>query len=323
MTNLKSRNLTNTQIKEFEETTEFMFHDVEEKDKQSIFFTIRFGIFQFETENEEISCFGPEGSTDYFAMAAGDTIVFTGSGNTLINTNYKNYMSDQGDASVLPFNKKKEPWGVNRVVKKGKQLWYTTTNTGLWMSEGMHLTNFNQQDSTINNNLSDVCFDEKDHVIFSSNSGEIFIATSSHGAFTIHYRIKVEDGLHGNTISWLVYDPKGYVWAGTNLGINCIDLKELFKTGKKIIRFYDEEEGYSGQNSQKAVIDAKGKIWIAANDQLISLNTNTLLTSNSNQGSLVLQSVEINNKQGKQNIVKNVKGSFTSQGRPLTQRVNN
>lgn len=40
---------------------------------------------------------------------------------------------------------------------------------GLWMSEGLRMVNFNKYDSTINNTINDICFDENDRVIFGSN----------------------------------------------------------------------------------------------------------------------------------------------------------
>ena len=162
------------------------------------------------------------------------------------------------------------------------------------MSQGMHLVNFNKADSTISNDLNDVCFDKKEHVIFGSNTGEICIATYEDNRLKINYRINNDNGLQGNSIFWLLADQNGKLWAGTNKGLNCIDLDQLYRTGKYVIRFMDEEDGYTGQSSKKGVIDQEGNLWIAANDQLIRLNTKNFHSSDSNTVKIIIKSLEIN-----------------------------
>jgi len=82
---------------------------------------------------------------------------------------------------------------------------------------------------------------------------------------------------------------------GTNLGLNCIDLDWLYSKGTCQIRFWDEENGYSGQSSRKAVIDRQGNLWIGANEQLIRLVTKSILNNSTEPGKIILKSLEINN----------------------------
>lgn len=89
-------------------------------------------------------------------------------------------------------------------------------------------------------------------------------------------------------------DQKGKLWAGTNRGLSCIDLDSLYTSGKCIIRFVDEEDGYTGQSSKKAVIDAGGNLWIAADDQLIRFDTKIFLTNQVQSGKIILKSIDIN-----------------------------
>jgi hypothetical protein len=100
--------------------------------------------------------------------------------------------------------------------------------------------------------------------------------------------------LQGTSVSWLVADKKGKLWAGTNLGLNCIDLDELYLTNKTNIRFIDEEYGYTGHSSKKAVMDIEGNLWIGADGQLIRFNTNSFLSASEKTGSVVMRSLEIN-----------------------------
>ena len=201
--------------------------------------------------------------------------------------------------SVLPENqffafKDGNPKDVNRMVKHGKQFWYATQATGLWMSEGSNRIHFNESDSTISKNLNDVCFDEKGHVIFGSNSGEVCIGNYSNQKLKIDYRINSDNGLQGSSISWIVVDQNGKLWVGTNLGLNCIDLDQLYTKGTYQIRFLDEENGYTGQSSKKVVIDLKGNLWIGADEQLIRLDTKSFLSTHNEPEKIILKSLEIN-----------------------------
>lgn len=274
--NLRAQNLDPASIGFLAKEVDFWFQDMDENSGK-LYFTNRFGIFELDPPTERIRCLGPEGANDFFSVPAGDTIVFTGSGYTVINANFENTTPYESDTSLIAYTENDEPRVVNHIAKRGNQVWFTTTTTGLWMSQGLRLINFNRSDSTISKNLNDVCFGDEGQVFFGSNSGEIYMARLEGDQLKINHRIAEKQGLKGHTISWLVYDPKGYLWAGTNWGLNCIDLKNLFQGGENPVRFYDEEEGYTAQASHEAVIDPSGKLWICGHDQLLAVNTNQLL----------------------------------------------
>jgi hypothetical protein len=243
---------------------------------------------------------GPEGPQSELSVM-GDTLINSDLENTTFNPKFRgnriglNQKSLYLPASFIRFTQNGDPKYVTRLVKNGFQNWYATRTSGLWMSEGMRLINFNKTDSTISNSLNDICFDEHGHVIFGSNTGEICIATYNYKHLKIEYRINSDNGLQGNSITWLVADQKDKLWAGTNLGMNCIDLDELYKTNTTNIRFIDEENGYTGHSSKKAVLDKSGNLWIGADDQLIRFNTKNFLSPTNERGKVILKFLEINN----------------------------
>ncbi len=277
----EARKLVRSQLPEFEKQTAFRFRKVVETDDHSFIVANELGLFCLDESCQHASYLDTEGSTYEFAVAGTDTLILSGweytalnpdyrapwSGNHLTPVNlrpsYKYFLSDHG------------PKNVSRLVKEGIRCWYTSSTSGLWMSEGDRMVNLNQSDTTISEHLNDLCFDEKGRLIFGSNQGEICIATLQKDSLRIDHRIGRDQGLQGNTISWLIADKKGLLWAGTNLGLNCIDLDSLYIKQKVVIRFMNEEEGYSGQSSKRAVIDRKGNLWIAAEDILIKLDTRT------------------------------------------------
>jgi hypothetical protein len=164
------------------------------------------------------------------------------------------------------------------------------------MSSGMKLVNFNQKDSTIGNNLNDICFDNTGRVIFCSNVGDICIGSLSGEKIKTEYRINSDNGLIGNSVTWLYADIRGYLWAGTNRGLNCINLNRLYATGNTEIRYIDEDDGYTGQSSRKAVMDSSGVLWVATSDELLRLDTRSFLSDNSKSGKIILKALDINHK---------------------------
>ncbi|MFO7616490.1 MAG: histidine kinase, partial [Bacteroidales bacterium] len=165
---------------------------------------------------------------------------------------------------------------INRLVRRDNQIWYLSKISGLWMSDGLKLTHFNQADSTIHTNLNDICFDDSGHAFIASNSGEVYIAAFDGVRLEILHRIGQKEGLRGSTANWLVRQG-GYLWIGTNLGLHCLDLDHLFKHNEYRIRFFDKEDGYFGQGSKRAVINQGGQLFVASGNRLIEIGTSKLL----------------------------------------------
>lgn len=296
-----ARDLNFSELANFEKQTNFNFNKVIEDTDHSIIFSSELGLFRWDFTNGVTNYLGQEGALGEFA-SMGDTLIVSVWGPTALNPNYKSSRLKYNNSLYFPpelftrFNKTSDPRDVNRLIKHGKQYWYASSVTGLWVSEGMQLTNFNQTDSTINNNLNDICFDDSGHVIFGSNNGEICIATYKNQKLKIDHRINSENGLQGNSVFWLVTDKKGKLWAGTNRGINCIDLTDLYNQKDYALRFFDEEDGYMGQSGKHAVIDSADNLWIGAGSNLIKIDTKKLLSHEIERNRILLKEIQINNQ---------------------------
>jgi hypothetical protein len=250
-------------------------------------------LFQHNSKDNKINYLGPEGSTGEFVVMGSDSIIYCGWGHSFVNPKFRKDPAENTDFSLLNFTPKLDPWNINHVKKLADRFWYTSWTSGLWTSKGMRLENINQTNNSISANLNDICFDEKGHVIFGSNSGEICIGTYDEKKLKIEYRINTENGLHGNSILWLLADQKGKLWAGTNQGLNCIDLEELYRKGNYKIRFFDEEDGYTGHSAQRVVIDQDDNLWLAAGNDLLKIETQKLLDHIEN-GKVILTTIDIN-----------------------------
>jgi ligand-binding sensor domain-containing protein len=297
-TSLTAKNTAERNIPEFIKKAELNFCQVWEGQDHFLFYTSEFGLHRYDSVTNKTDYFGQSGGPDPVALM-GDTLIAGLWGATalmpLVQSNLIGY-----DYSLAPppglyrfFTKSGDPKDVSRIVKHDNSFWYTTKTSGLWMSKGMNMIHFNEQDSTLSNNVNDICFDIQNHVIFGTNTGEICIGTYADSRLKIDLKISSDNGLRGSSISWLVPDSNNNLWVGTNEGLNCIDLNELYSTGKYIIRFLDEESGYTGQPSKRAVIDARGNLWIAAGEQLIKVNTKSVLSAPQLWGKVILTSMEV------------------------------
>lgn len=296
-----AKDLQQSNLKKFEEQTNFNFNKLISDTPSSIIYSSELGLFRYVKKTDETIYLGQEGALGDFTTL-GDTLIIGVWGPTALNPNYHLDRTKYDNTKYFPtdlfrrFTNDEDPRNVNRLVKRGRQIWYATMYCGLWMSHGMNLINFNKADSTIGNNLNDVCFDESGHVIFGSNTGEICIATYKNQQLKIDFRINGDNGLVGNSVFWLVADQKGKLWAGTNRGLNCIELNDLYTNGKYTIRFFDEEDGYLGQVSRHAVIDANNQLWVGAGKNLIRIKTKDLLENRTETNTVLLSKLEIKNQ---------------------------
>jgi len=294
MTIKKALRLEAARLMEFEKQTDYEYQRITTDVDQSIVFSNRFGLFHYNKTDHKIDYWGPEGSDHEFHIMGRDTMIYCGWGHAVLSPKFRKDPKEVTDLSLLYFTPKHDPWNISHVKKSGDRFWYTSWISGLWTSKGTQLENINQTDSSISNNLNDICFDEKGHVIFGSNSGEICIGTYDGKNLNIEYRINPVNGLQGNSILWLLADQKGKLWVGTNRGLNCIDLEELYRNGNYKISFFDEEDGYTGHSAQRVAMDKDDNLWLAAGNDLLKIETQKLLDHHNEKGKIILTTIDIN-----------------------------
>ncbi len=71
-----------------------------------------------------------------------------------------------------------------------------------------------------------------------------------------HY--SVEDGLSSNSVRSIIQDRKGYIWFGTDNGVDCFDGKQTYNYGRK--------DGPGNSSVYAMFEDADGLIWIATDN---------------------------------------------------------
>ena len=284
-------------LSEFEKQIDFNYQYVIGDPPHAILFSNRFGLFSYNNLTGQRKFLGPEASAkSRFSLMGKDTLLLYGWGSTLVATKFRNESIEIDDSDILLFNDREDPLNTRQVIRKGYTNWYASDTYGLWKSQGKKAERIFDADTLLGSDLTALCDGPKDHLIIGSNSGEVFFAGYEKDTFRIFHTFSKEDGILGNSISWLNVCERNLLWIGTNLGINVLNLDSLYINGKALFQNMNHEEGYTTQAAQKAVTDRQGNFWLTDGDQLVKLNREKFLSQNKNSGKLIISEIEINNR---------------------------
>ena len=83
-----------------------------------------------------------------------------------------------------------------------------------------------------------------------------------------------DDGYAGTTTVSLLLQQNGFLWAGTEQGVNRVDTRAFRQSGTVRVRAYGEEDGFLGvEAAQNAVHEAEdGRLWFGTGDGLTRYN---------------------------------------------------
>jgi len=86
--------------------------------------------------------------------------------------------------------------------------------------------------------------------------------------------VGADDGYGGTTTVSLLLQSNGFLWAGTEQGVNRVDTRAFRRSGTVRVRTYGEEDGFLGvEAAQNAVHEAEnGRLWFGTGDGLTRYN---------------------------------------------------
>jgi len=188
----------------------------------------------------------------------------------------------------------KGPPGILCAAAKGNETWFGSRYQGLFRIVNGRCDAFNVMDPTLPKIINAICFDRQGHVIAGGINGEIIIGKTEADRLSVIHRISPKDGLMGTNIQWMATGPGNMLYAGTNKGLNRIDLNRLYREKVLQISFYDQDEGYFDYSGTTAGMDGDSNIWVGTASHLLKIDTRKLATRKIPAMDLKITSLDVN-----------------------------
>jgi ligand-binding sensor domain-containing protein len=187
----------------------------------------------------------------------------------------------------------KYPLDVNHIIARGNELWFSSFTQGLYRYKEKIFTRYHEQNSSVPANLSSICLDASNNIVIGTTDGRVLILEGS-DSLTMRHELNSQTGITGNEILWLLNDSKNRLWIGTNMGLNIVNLNQLYQSGHAEIHYINESEGYLDYSIRAAIQDQKGIIWLGGQNNLVRIDPEKLLQAPANSERIELTGLEIN-----------------------------
>ncbi len=182
-----------------------------------------------------------------------------------------------------------------RMISRGDEIWCASRTGGLYLTRNGRNYAFSKSVAGLPTGINDICFDGRKNIIAGSNNGELFICRLDGDNLKVISRLNANDGIVGKSILWVQTDHEHNLYAGTNKGLNLVNLDQLYATGKAEVRFFSHETGYSDMNGKQAAVDSSGDIWVATDKSICRISHEIISKHKTHPMKLVLTGLEINN----------------------------
>lgn len=139
------------------------------------------------------------------------------------------------------------------------------------------------------------CADHRGNIISVVNDGLLITSVKHDKTRKPLHRITAGEGLVGNNVSWLIVDKNRKLYAGTNKGLNIIDLEKLYLNGTVHLRFFDKDKGYVIDSANRVTLDGDGNIWVINAKKALRIETGKPGLFSSGKNPIIITAVEVNN----------------------------
>ncbi|MDA3954993.1 MAG: histidine kinase [Bacteroidales bacterium] len=242
------------------------------------------GILYFDMEGNQFSCFSMDSNSIIYGGSWADLFIYP---DIVGNSNF----------NLFNYYEQKSPININKIKIQDDKVWFISSNRGLFLyyRDKFYSTYFDK--SIEYHDFNDICFDNLGNIIIGGNNGKIYIAEFLNDGILIKFEIDKRSGLKGTSIRFLNCTYDNILIAGTNAGLNLIDLNVLYKTGKISIKTIDESKGFVDYSGQTSLIQDSTYLWIGSEKNLIKASLEQLKAKKSKKVSFYIKSIEINNEQ--------------------------
>lgn len=251
------------------------------------------GIFKIDANTDQIKYFDLEGNqfssftfdkdNKLYAINWADLFIYP---NIRTSSNY--YLYNHYDT--------KSPINITKIKTQQDRVWFISDEYGLYIYNDSKFYSSLDNKSLNNISFNDICFDSYGNVILGGNNGKIYITDFYNDSIRTKIEIDNKKGLLGKSIRWLNCTKENILIAGTNSGLNLIDLNKLYTTGSVYINKLNEYKGFTDYTGNSAVVQDDNKLWIGSNANLTGIDLKKLENENARYISFFIESITINDE---------------------------
>lgn len=266
------------------------FNSVSEDNKKNIWIGTNVGVFCID-QKDRITYFDVEGNQfSNFYMDSRNNLYAASWSNLFIYPDINN----EADFNLFNYYEDGSPINVSEIISKKNETWFASTDHGIFVYDGSKFYSTYHQQRPETPSFNDLCQDKNGHIIAGGNNGKIYILEFKNQSIQTLFEISEKNGLVGTSIRYLCCTNENLLIAGTNKGLNLINLEQLYDTGTTKINFINQSKGFTDYSGTTCTLKEKDELWIGSNQNLIHINLQQLLKEQFKSINLYLKSLNVN-----------------------------
>lgn len=179
------------------------------------------------------------------------------------------------------------------LLNTGDQCWVICRNSGLYLFDGNSFRHMNREDEALSSSLTAIIQDKRGNLVTGTAGGMIQVLSFENDSIKILHTIEPYGSIMGSRINWLETDNSDKLWAGTNLGVNLINLDSLYENNRLRFRFFDTEDGFTEPGLRATIVDSEGNLWLGAPGFLTKIESKALSDSEAATRDVFLKQIDL------------------------------
>ncbi len=251
------------------------------------------GIFKIDKESDNITYFDLEGyQFSNFSFDPENRIYGVSWADLFIYPDIEN----NSDYYLYNYYDQKSSINITKIKNQDERIWFVSTDHGLFLYDKNKFYSTHDQKTIDNQAFNDICFDNFGNIIAGGINGKIYITEFSNDTIRSKFEIDKKSRLLGSSIRWLNCTDDNILIAGTNAGLNFIDLDKLYNTGNIFIETIDKSKGFTDYSGTNSIIQNGKNLWIGSNTNLIKINLEKLKKEKTKYVNFYIKSIEVNDE---------------------------
>lgn len=188
----------------------------------------------------------------------------------------------------------KSPINVTSIKSLNDQVWFTSSDHGLFVYDG---TRFYSSEQAINTlSLNDLAIDQHNNIIAAGNNGIAYIVGLHDNAIKLYHTINLYERKLGVNIRYLEVNENNQLIAGTNKGLQIIELNDLYERGELNIKSIKKSQGFTDYSGKVSTIQDQYYLWVGSNKNLVKIKLADLKNISDQHYNFFIKSIYVNDE---------------------------